>query len=59
MLFDGRLVETLKHTHKGRPTSFTKQFEILFRRAQAWSIPVTQRYLAKIRYDTIRHDGVH
>ena len=32
MLFDGRLVETVKHTHKG--TSCTKQFEILFRGAQ-------------------------
>ena len=32
MLFDGRLVETVKHTHRG--TSFTKQFEILFRGAQ-------------------------
>jgi len=32
MLFDGRLVETVKHTYKG--TSFTKQFEILFRGAQ-------------------------
>jgi len=33
MLFDGRLVETIKHTHKG--TSFAKQFEILFHRAQS------------------------
>jgi len=32
MLFDGRLVETVKYTHTG--TSFTNQFEILFRRAK-------------------------